>query len=353
MVGHTPLCHFDDRHFQSVIEARLGPAVDRGYTLAFSVKTNPTAIALRVAREAGLLAEAINVAEVEAAASAGWEPSQMILNGPGKRWPTGALPAGLLAVNCDTVDEFRQSLCEPVDASFLGLRLLPPAVESRFGVDLTAEDSFGLAVAALAEAARKGRPVALHAHFNSVERGVEDWWVRMRALLPYASTLAERSGATIGCVDLGGGWDRQGLDSVVFGDLGLQIMRALHQRFAECSLVILEPGHSLVAAAGVVYTRVLSRRPGGVVVDASVGELPFPVQRTRPVYHLSDRSNWERLSPGEGSISGRTCMETDVLAVFLDVARLDVGEVLALCDAGSYDTSMRFGFATGTRSESP
>lgn len=327
-----------------------GAAQDHGFTLAYSVKTNPSPVVLGLVRSLGLLAETINGAECRAAIAAGWNTSDLILNGPGKRWPTDSVPPGLFALICESVNEFTRSLDEEPQHRFVGFRIRVPGVESRMGLDLADQVVVGGAVGALRAARSREADVAIHAHRRgSSYGGMTGWWESMTAVIRYARDLADASETTIRCLDLGGGFDEPGLDALLFSHLGRYVAEYVRRELPGCRVVVLEPGKSLVAASGVVYSRVLARPSlGEVVIDASVAELPWPAQLTRPVFRLTASKCWSSLPIGDGLIAGRTSMETDVLVRGVDTRGLSEGDLVAFGEAGAYDTSLRSLFATGT-----
>lgn len=344
----TPYCYFSEEHLRSVLAFHVAAATACGFTLAFSVKTNPTRSVLRLARASGLLAETTNVAEVQASTAAGWRHEQIVLNGPGKCWPTGALPAGLLCIVADTIEELARSAEGSAVPQFLGLRIRPPGVKSRFGVDITESGAFDKAVVSIRRAAIRGHDFAVHAHFNSVACGLASWWGAMKTVIDLAARLESTSRIAVLSLNLGGGWDRHGLDRLLVDKAGEVIVATVKSKLTSCRMLLLEPGHSVLADSGAVYTRVLSRdRPDELIVDASVAEVPFSLQQARPVFRLRSNDNWVAMAPGSGTIFGRTCMETDELVRGLNVSGIEVGDVLALGETGSYDTSMRFRFADG------
>lgn len=58
--------------------------------------------------------------------------------------------------------------------------------------------------------------------------------------------------------------------------------------------------------------------------------------------------HWEQLIRGNDRVLGRVCMETDILLSQVCLpASLRVGDLIAIADAGAYDTSMAFPFGTG------
>ncbi|MFN2578968.1 MAG: ATP-grasp domain-containing protein, partial [Pyrinomonadaceae bacterium] len=127
--------------FQKAAQTALelsGPSVRM--VNGYSIKTNPDQRLLRLALEAGFFAEAISLLEVQSALDIGFQGKQIILNGPGKWWPTAAAIPDVHAVFADSLADFREIVgkisSDQLKAKVAGVRLRPPNTGSRFGVPL-------------------------------------------------------------------------------------------------------------------------------------------------------------------------------------------------------------------------
>ena len=106
--------------------------------------------------------------------------------------------------------------------------------------------------------------------------------------------------------------------------------------------LVLEPGRSLVAAAGALLTRVLYVKEGHgkrfVVVDAGMNDLLRPAlyqafHRIEPVGRAGERAELV-------DVVGPVCETSDFLARRRELERVEPGELLAVRDAGAYAFSM-------------
>jgi diaminopimelate decarboxylase len=102
--------------------------------------------------------------------------------------------------------------------------------------------------------------------------------------------------------------------------------------------LLLEPGRSLVAAAGVLLTRVLYLKRNGdkrfVIVDAGMNDLLRPA-----LYKAHHRIEPVRERTGEGMVAdvvGPVCETGDFLARARELPPLEAGDLLAVRDAGAY-----------------
>lgn len=347
-VSHTtPRAWFDLDGLDGHLRWAAQRSAEADVVLAYSVKTNPSAAILRRVAAAGLAAEAISGAEVDAAVGAGFDLGDIVLGGPAKAWPSGSVPRGLLALVDDTLPGFRAGADPAAGHRYHCVRLRYPGVGSRLGLD-TEDESLRAGLArTLRDAHWRGLAVGLATHEHYVPRsGLAAWIGAVLQLMDALAEVDAAAPALISCVDLGGGFDDAALDELLVGPSGHILRNRIRDRLPECRQIVLEPGKSLVERFGAVIASVLAAGPGDdVIVDACMAELPWP-RRQRPVYRWLE-NEWRALGPGAGTIYGRTTAETDVLSTGLDLRGVSASQVLLFGQAGAYDVSMRNVFGRG------
>ncbi len=324
---------------------------------AYSIKTNPDRRLVKLAREAGFLAEAISLLEVAKAVELGFGPDQIILNGPGKWWPNELLPsAPLHALFCDSLADLERAATAvqegKIQVRILGVRLRAPHIESRFGIPLDTPENFKKLIESV-KTLPGSCAFGAHFHMASSNIGVGDWWHLYEAMVGWCSALESLAGRNVQCLDVGGGWfpeDWQAGDGKAFADAVARAQKML----PHLEEIISEPGKALAQPTMAIATRVLEVRRSReeiaeVVVDGSIAELPMhSIQPHRILRQGVKTGLWETLPRGKTRLLGRLCMEHDVLAenvALPDDAR--VGEILVFCDAGAYDRSMAYEFGRG------
>ena len=115
--------------------------------------------------------------------------------------------------------------------------------------------------------------------------------------------------------------------------------------------LLLEPGRSIVGAAGVLLTRVLYRKTNGekkfLVVDAGMNDL------IRPSLYQAEHQIVPVQSGGIGSevvdIVGPVCESGDFFARGREVPMVQEGELLAILDAGAYGMALASNYNTRPR----
>jgi diaminopimelate decarboxylase len=102
--------------------------------------------------------------------------------------------------------------------------------------------------------------------------------------------------------------------------------------------VMVEPGRSIAAPAGVLLTRVLYRKKNGtkefVIVDAAMNDLIRPALYKAHHEVIPVRRN--TLPPITADVVGPVCETGDFLARDRHMANVMPGDFLAVCTAGAY-----------------
>ncbi len=293
--------------------------------------------------------------------AAGGDPSQVVFSGVGKgeEEMEAALKAGILCFNVESESELRH-----LDriAARLG-RVAPVALRVNPDVDARThpyiatglkESKFGIpyeeARALYREAAGLAhlRVTGIDCHIGSQLLDTEPYAQALERILALVDHLA-REGIRLEHIDMGGGLGvRYGEElPPSIGDYAQVLLGRLQGRNLR---LIVEPGRSLVANAGVLLTRVRYLKHGEhrdfAVVDAAMNDLMRPslydawhdVQPVRP--HAGAARTYQ--------IVGPVCESSDFLARDRTLA-LAEGDLLAVFSAGAYGMSMSSNYNTRPR----
>jgi diaminopimelate decarboxylase len=335
---------------------RLGSGPTRVVN-AYSIKTNPDSRLLGEARRAGFLAEAISLLEVQKALSVGYRPEEVVLNGPGKWWPSGELPSEPLhAVFCDSVADLERVVAAArrngPPAQRVGVRLRTPHVASRFGIPIDRPEAFAALVEGIGLLPEE-IPFGIHFHMASSNIGVDRWWHLYDSMLRWCAAIERVTRRRVECLDLGGGWFPDDWEGGFDGRLEEATLRA-REALPHVDQILFEPGKALAQPTMALAMRVLEvhRSHGEVedaVVDGSIAELAVHYLQPHRILHRDRRSGqWKPLARGSARLLGRLCMEDDIVATDVDLpGDVDAGDVLVICDAGGYDRSMSYVFGRG------
>ena len=330
------------------------------HRLHYALKANSTLGLARALRELRSAADANSIWEIELARKAGFPPADIVLTGVGKS-PAElecAVPLGLKAINVESVGELAR--VEAIAAR----RGLVARVALRVNPDIDAKShphistglkitKFGIPlddvrkVCATIGSRRSLKLVAIHVHIGSQITTTEPL-ARSAALV--AKLVAElrdvhdfhSRGVTLEYVDLGGGlgisYDGRAVPTVE------QYATALLNEVGPTGLpIVIEPGRAIVGPSGVLVARVIDLKPRNAdsefaVLDAGMSELMRPALYN--AYHAVEPVHLRSGPDTQYELVGPICESADVVARDRVLTPLEVGDLVAIRDAGAYGSAM-------------
>ncbi|HVG18748.1 MAG TPA: hypothetical protein VNI02_06815, partial [Blastocatellia bacterium] len=326
-------------------------------TNAYSIKTNPDERLIQLAHGSGFLAEAISLLEVQKAIKFGFEPKQIVLNGPGKWWPEGLLPTSPIhAIFADSIPDLKRVIAslekKELRSKIVGVRLRTPNVASRFGVPINTPEALK-ALVGLIETLPRDCLFGVHFHMASSNIGVRQWWHLYESMLRWCRSIETLTRRQIKCLDVGGGWFPDDWHGEAVDQFASAVNRA-RNFLPHVEQIISEPGKAIAQPSMALAMRVLEFEDSQAeikeaVVDGSIAELPMHFfQPHRILYKDARTGQWGALRRGKTQLLGRLCMEHDIVARGVELPEgARVGDVLIFCDAGAYDRSMSYVFGRG------
>jgi diaminopimelate decarboxylase len=107
--------------------------------------------------------------------------------------------------------------------------------------------------------------------------------------------------------------------------------------------IVVEPGRSIVGPAGVLLARVIDLKPRNAistfaVIDAGMTELLRPALYN--AFHRIEPLRPRAGSPGHFEIVGPVCESSDVVGRDRALPPLEIGDLVAIRDAGAYGSAM-------------
>ena len=321
------------------------------HLVCYAVKANSNLSVLRLLAEAGAGFDIVSAGELFRVIHAGGDPGKTVFSGVGKRADEieYALEQGIHSFNCESPDEMR--LIDSVAARLrvkarVAYRVNPDIDakthkyistglrENKFGVDIA------LAPALYREALRYENLVVegVSCHIGSNLLDLAPVMEAVDRVLALVDELRV-AGVPVRELDLGGGLGVAYQDGEREPMIGEAIGRMCERAAGRGLTLKVEPGRSIVGAAGVLLTRVLYRKKSSdkefVVVDAAMTELIRPA-----LYEAWHDIVPLRLSPERGEVTadivGPVCESGDFLAKDRVVANVAPGDLLAVCTAGAY-----------------
>lgn len=317
----------------------------------YAMKANSSGALCALAARAGWGADVVSGGELYRALKAGFPAGKIIFSGVGKT-PAEleyALKSGILFVNAESMEEIREleraAARLKVRAPF-SLRINPDVdphthkyistgkLGSKFGVSF--EEALKIYI--YGAESKHLKPVGAQFHIGSQVHSAGPYALASGRLAAFMVRLASR-GVNLKYADVGGGWGvKEG------GEMPdpSALARAVGSVFGGTGLgLILEPGRSVAAPAGLLLTSVIYRKRGGrknfIVVDAAMNDLVRPALygAKHPVALLGPGGPEKTFD-----IVGPVCESGDFLAENARLKEPSPGQLIAVYSAGAYGFSM-------------
>lgn len=324
------------------------------HAIHYALKANSSLAIARLLREIGSAADANSIWEIEVARRAGFAPGDIVFTGVGKSSDEleCAASMGLKAINVESAGELAR-----IEA--IAVRMGKPVrVAVRINPDIDAKshphistglkiNKFGVPVETAREifetlAGRSFlRLVAVHVHIGSQMTTIEPLR-RAAAFIAGVAGELMRGGLRLEYVDVGGGLGiaYDGSEMLSFSDYAA----ALLEEVLPTGLpIVIEPGRSIVGPAAVLVARVIDLKPRNAisefaVIDAGMSELLRPA--LYDAFHRIDPVRPRDGAARQYEIVGPICESSDVVGRDRSLAPLEVGDLVAVRDAGAYGSVM-------------
>jgi diaminopimelate decarboxylase len=395
----SPLYVFSEPRIRANV-ARLQRAAelsDRPVMFCYASKANSNMAVLKAVRDSGIDIEVNSGGELFKALRAGFRPEQIIFNGTSKTDDEldDAVRAGIYSINVDSIYEIglvEEAARRTEKRANVTLRLVPEiGTRSHIGLQTALLTSkFGITHSEVQEAFRRAlahpellNVAGIHIHVGSQTPDVEPFAEAFRAMWSHLVELHRETGHALSHINLGGGIpvnylrdpsqadqlpaaEREMLGasldpSEIFGAVMRVARESARAAQAEHLLdqvtILLEPGRSVIADAGLVLTTVrnIKRRPetGDVWLLTDAGfNLLLSMTTYSWYYQLVSAARADSPHETPYKVAGPLCDSGDVYFDIEGGARLpdyrnlpsDVqpGELLALLNSGAYSLAQAF-----------
>jgi diaminopimelate decarboxylase len=324
------------------------------HALHYALKANSAFAIAALMKSLGSSADANSIWEIDLARRVGFEPKDIVFTGVGKSMGEleCAVPLGLKAINVESAGELAR-------IETIAARLGRPArVAVRVNPDIDAKshphistglkiNKFGVDVEAARElfASLSGRSflklVAVHVHIGSQITSLAPLRGAARFVAGLSAQL-QRAGHQLEYVDVGGGLgiSYDGSDVVAPRDYVAAIVEEVRPTALP---IVVEPGRAIVGPSAALVARVIDIKPRTassdfVVIDAGMTELMRPAlyqafHRIEPVHPRHGETR-------QYEIVGPVCESSDVVGRDRMLPPLEVGDLVAIRDAGAYGSAM-------------
>jgi len=361
----TPLYVFDEALLRSRCQAYRRalqtwyPAASR---VAYASKAYLNLALAQLFAQEKLWLDVVSAGELYVARQAGFPADRILFHGNNKtaRELEMCLDAGVGRIVIDGFSELAalEHLTQEREVEIATWLRLAPGVDahthtyrktglldSKFGFPLATGDAERALLRAMKSA--RIRVLGLHAHIGSQIYDVEPFEEAVEEVLAFASEMRKRHGFVLHELSPGGGWGVRQHEEAPPAPLGRYVRRVCaavvqgaRGRGLDLPTLILEPGRSIVAPAGVAIYRVGARKeiPGVrtyVAVDGGMGD------NIRPALYGSEYTALAAEKIGRTpletvTIAGRYCESGDILMRDVSLPRLMPGDLIAVPQTGAY-----------------
>src|SRR5262245_41696001 len=402
---NSPLFVFSEPRIRSNIERlkHAATVVDRPIKFCYASKANSNMAILKAVLDSGIDVEVNSGGELFEALRIGFRPEQIIFNGTSKSDEEidEAVRAGIYAINVDSlyeIDLVEQSVTRlraqdvNVAPARITLRLVPEiGTRSHLGLQTALLTSkFGISSSEVLAAFRRGlknpelvNVVGIHIHVGSQTPDVEPFAEAFKSMWEHLVAIFQETGHKLEHINLGGGIpvnylrDRSQADQLPEHErdmLGAELepaavltealrvaresARAANaEHLLDEVTILLEPGRSVIADAGLVLTTVrnIKSRPetGDIWLLTDAGyNIMLSMNNYKWYYHLISASRAGEAYERDYKVAGPLCDSGDV---YFDIERegrlpdyrklpedVGPGEVLALLNCGAYSLAQMF-----------
>jgi diaminopimelate decarboxylase len=316
-----------------------------GSRVCFAVKALPSASVIRVLVQEGLGCDVVGAGELRIALAAGADPARIVMHGNAKSDDDiqAALHAGIGYIVVDGFDDIHRISRLAASRTPVLLRVSPGINSATHAALATggATSKFGIPVEQVPEAVRlmAADPMidlhGLHAHIGSQILDLDQFEAEVAA-------LASLGDFTV--YDLGGGLGVRYVPEEAaprIDEYAARLVGAAHRHLGERFELLVEPGRSLVAPAGITLYRVVTKKQAGrlhVAVDGGMGdnlEHSLYGQRFSPL--VVGRWNAPRVL---ADLVGRHCESGDVITPDVELADPLIGDLVVVPVTGAYCFTM-------------
>lgn len=347
-----------ERHFRAYDE----PLNDQPHLICYAVKANSNLAVLSVLARLGAGFDIVSGGELERALAAGGDPARIVFSGVGKQPHEirRALEVGIKCFNVESIPELERldRVAEELGVRApISLRVNPdvdPQTHPYISTGLKA-NKFGIAFDQAIEVYQHAANlnhldiIGVDCHIGSQITSLAPFLDALDRLLVLIDQLGD-AGIHIHHLDLGGGLGVQYHNETP--PLPADYVKAIRDRLTNRSLeLLMEPGRSIAANAGILVTRVEFLKPGEekdfAIVDAAMNDLIRPAlyDAWQDIIPVQPR---DEASTRTYDIVGPICETGDFIGKHRALA-LAPGDLLAVRSAGAYGFVMSSNYNSRNR----
>jgi diaminopimelate decarboxylase len=369
----TPLYVMDESVIRSNMRMYKN-AMDKYYggkgLVLYASKAFCTMATCKIAQQEGLGLDVVSGGELYTALRAGFPMNKVYFHGNNKT-PVElheAIDAGIGRIVVDNLHELElinQIAGEKRRSVKISFRVKPGVdahthdfvqtgqIDSKFGVALENGEAYEFVERA------KDMPfvdlVGVHCHIGSQIFDLEPFVVTARIMLDFIADVKSRYGVIIKELNLGGGFGikyTQADDPIEYDSYIAKVSEVIDEickeRDVEKPFMLMEPGRSIVAPAGITLYTVGSVKEirdirKYVAIDGGIFDNPrYALYQSKYTLMLANRAN--ETATEQVTVAGKCCESGDLIAKDTWLPEARSGDIIAVLATGAYNYSMSMNY---------
>lgn len=320
----------------------------------------------RIMNEEGMGLDVVSEGELYTALSVGFPAEKICFHGNNKtdHELMYALESGVGRIIVDNIHELERlnALAEKTGITANIMYRVKPGIDahthsfimtgqidSKFGVALETGEAYE--AVKLAVAAEHINLVGLHCHIGSQIFDIDPFVKAAEVMLEFIAKIKDELGFEIRDLNLGGGFgikytedDRPVEYDRYMEKVSEKVKEVCRERNISLPFILIEPGRSIAAPAGVTLYTVGSRKEipnirTYVSIDGGMCDNPrYALYQSKYDIEAANKMNMER--DDLVTIAGKCCESGDLIGEGMPVQRLEPGDILAVLATGAYNYSM-------------
>ncbi len=374
----TPLYVMDEQLIRDNIRMYRN-AMSRHYgtegMVLYASKALCTSAICRIAQQEGIGLDVVSGGELHTALQAGFPMERVYFHGNNKT-PEElilALKSGIGRIVVDNLQELAQLdklACEMGKHISISVRVKPGVdahthdfiqtggIDSKFGVALENGEAFEFAARTLEMP--NITLTGIHCHIGSQIFDLEPFEVTAGIMLGFMADLKANLGITIRELNLGGGYGikyTEDDDPVEYDryieSVSKVVKRVCAEKGLERPFMLMEPGRSIVAPAGITLYRVGNVKQikdvrKYVAIDGGMFDNPrYALYESKYTFLLANRMEAEKHDVV--TVAGKCCESGDILGKDVRMAEAKPGDLMAVLATGAYNYSMSMNYNRNVR----
>ena len=320
----------------------------------------------KIAKDEGMGVDCVSSGEIYTALNAGFPAEKIYFHGNNKTDAdlSYALESGVGTIVVDGKEELLALSAEATRRGItqrILLRITPEIdphthravvtgnIDSKFGSPISTGQAMEMVKLALRTEGISFE--GIHCHIGSQIFDIEPFSDAADIMVRFIAEIKKECGVTVRELNLGGGlgvpyteYDRKIDYAEAIRDIAAVVTTYCEKHGIEMPRVILEPGRSLVAAAGVTLYTVGSVKKipefrTYVSVDGGMPDNPrYALYGSKYTFLIANRANAPK--DERVTVAGRCCESGDLLGENVELQSAERGDILAVLTTGAYNHSM-------------